>query len=197
MASRNTSKAPPLLSSCKNYDDWCKMVRVWTKFTDLPIERQGASMFLSLEGEALDAALELDEDVISSKNGVKEIMLRLDQLYKKDDTLSKFQALENFETYRRPNHMSIPEYINEFEKRLHKCKTYGSDMSDDVLAYRLLKNANLKQSKEQLIKATISDLKYSIMKDQLKKIFSDLSAGSSNTIPLPGETAIKTEDVNQ
>ena len=87
MAGRNTSKAPPLLSSCKNYDDWCKMVRVWTKFTDLPKERQGASMFLSLEGEALDAALELDEEDIGSENGVKLIMARLDKLYKKDDTL--------------------------------------------------------------------------------------------------------------
>ena len=41
------------------------MVRVWTKFIDLPPEKQGTAMFISLHGEALDAALELEEEVIS------------------------------------------------------------------------------------------------------------------------------------
>ena len=41
-------------------------------------ERQGTSMFLHLEGEALDAALDLHKDEISSKGGVKIIMARLD-----------------------------------------------------------------------------------------------------------------------
>ena len=35
------------------------------------------------------------------------------------------------------------------------------------LACRFLKNANLKQNKNQLIKATISDQSYGLMKDQL------------------------------
>ena len=76
------------------------MVRVWTKFTDLPPEKQGAAMFLSLNGQALDAALELEEEVISGKDGVKSIMARLDKHYKKDDTLSKFYVLESFETFK-------------------------------------------------------------------------------------------------
>ena len=84
------SKAPPLLSSCKNYEDWCKLVRGSTKFPNLAPEQQGASMFLLLEDEALDAALEMHEDEISSKDGVKIITARIDKLYKKDDALSKF-----------------------------------------------------------------------------------------------------------
>ena len=48
-----------------------------------------------------------------------------------------------------------------------------------------------------LIKATISDSSYGLIKDQLiKKIFSDLSASSSNTVPLPGDTIIKTEETH-
>ena len=52
-------KDPPHLSSWKNYENWCKMVSVWTKFTDLATERQGASMLLSLEGDGLDAVPEI------------------------------------------------------------------------------------------------------------------------------------------
>ena len=137
MAGRNTSKVPPLLSFGTNYEDWCKMVRVWTKFTDLVSERQGPSMFLSLEGEALYPALELYEKEIGRKNGVEIIMAQLDKLCKKDDALSKFQALEAFGTYKRPSKLSIPEYINEFGKCLNKVKIYGGDKSESVLACTL------------------------------------------------------------
>ena len=65
-------------------------------------------------------------------------------------------------------------------------------MSDDILAYPLLKNANLKQGKEQPIKVTINDLCYNLMKEQLKKIFSDLSSSSTNMLPLPWEVTVKT-----
>ena len=65
--------------------------------------------------------------------------------------------LKTFETYKRPSNLSIPEYINEFEKLL----------TSKNLRWRLLKNVNLKRSKGQLIKATLSDLNYVLMKDQL------------------------------
>ena len=35
--------------------------------------------------------------------------------------------------------MSIQAYVNEFDKRLFKTKSYGTMMSDDILTYRLLK----------------------------------------------------------
>ena len=72
-------------------------------------------------------------------------------------------------------------YINEFEKHLHKVKNHGTQMPNDVLIYDFLKNANLKQSKEWLIKCTIRGLREGIMKKQLKKVFSDHSSPSCNT----------------
>ena len=70
-------------------------------------------------------------------------------------------------------------------------------MSDNILTYRLLENANLKQSKEQVIKATISNLRYNLTKEHLKKIFSNLSSSSTNTLPLPGEVTVKTGETDQ
>ena len=109
-------------------------------------------MFLLVNGEALDAVLELEEEVVCGKYEVQSIMVHLDKLYKKDDTLSTFHALESFETYKQPSTRSILEYINEFEKCPHKVKNYGAEMPDNILAYCLLKNANFKQSKLQLMK---------------------------------------------
>ena len=58
----------------------------------------------------------------------------------------------------------------------------------------LLKSANLSEQHEQLAKATASDLKCDVMKDQLKKIFGDLSC-----IP-PTSSSVsqaQVEDINQ
>ena len=69
-------------------------------------------------------------------------------------------------------------YINEFERLKSKTESYGTKLSTDVLAYRLLKSANLSESYEQLARATISKLAYDEMKSQLKKIFVDCSENS-------------------
>ena len=47
--------------------------------------------------------------------------------------------------------------------------------SDDILAYCLLKSANLSNSHKELTEAKVPELKYDLMKDQLKKTFSDAS----------------------
>ena len=59
--------------------------------------------------------------------------------------------------------MSIQAFLNVFDKHLFKTKT------NDILAYQLLKSVNLSTHHEELIKATIQDLQYNIMNDQLKK----------------------------
>ena len=63
-------------------------------------------------------------------------------------------------------------------------------MSDDILAYRLLKAANLSSYHEELLKTTIPDLHFDIMKDQLKKIFSD----AWRQIPTKSEDIIKVKE---
>ena len=58
--------------------------------------RQGSALMLSLEDEALDAVLEIDESDISKENGVDFIIERLNRLFKKDSTVIKYQTLEAF-----------------------------------------------------------------------------------------------------
>ena len=65
-------------------------------------------------------------------------------------------------------------------------------MSEDILAYRLLKSANLSNEHEQLIKATLPELQYDSLKDQLKKTFSDLSWH----IPIKEKGLIKAENAS-
>ena len=169
-------KAPPALSKCVSYETWLKEIKIWQKFTNLAKGKQGPAIFLTLEGRAREAVLELDVDIISDDTGVENILKHLNKLYLKDKTQSAYEAYEKFEKFKRPSDMSMTDFINEFERLKSKTKQYGTEMSTDILAYRLLKSANLSESHEQLAKATISDLTYECMKTQLKKIFGDVTA---------------------
>ena len=180
MASAN-NKTPPAYKTGEDYDKWCKKLRIWQEFTSLDAEKQGPALFLTLEDEAQDAVLELETEKIKAKDGVETIIACLDKLFKKDKTQSAFEALEAFEGYKRPKDLCIADFCNEFERLYNKTKTYGTTVSDDVLAFRLLKAANLPSHQEQLAKATVGELKLENMKAQLKKIFglhSDVSSGS-------------------
>ena len=146
------------------------------KFTSLEPKQQGPAIVLSLEGEAQDAILELNTNDITDKDGVNKIIERLNCLYKKDELTGKYNALESFETYKRNSNTSIRDFLTEFEKRYNKTKSHGTIWSDNLLAYRLLKSPNLTKRNEQLVKATISELKYNTVKIKLTKIFSDTNA---------------------
>ena len=105
--------------------------------------------------QALDAFLEIDEAEIAGENGVDAIIATLNHLFKKDSTITKYQAFESLLTCQIPSTMSIQAFLNEFDKHLFKTKTYGPTMSDEILAYQLLKSENLSSHHEKLIKKTI------------------------------------------
>ena len=170
MASSNI-KTPPAFKNGDDYEKWKKKLTIWQCLTSLEATKQGPALFLVLEGDAQDAVLELDTAKITSATGVKEILDILDKLYLKDKTQSAFEALEAFENYKRPNELSIADFCNEFERLYNKTKAYGTTLSEDVLAFRLLKASNLSRHQEQLAKATITELTLDKMKGQLKKTY--------------------------
>ena len=102
-------------------------------------------------------------------------------MFKKDDSITAFELYEEFESYKRPNNISITTFCSEFQKRLSKVKASGTTFSEHVLAFRLLKAANLNKSEEQLVKATIDKMDYDSMVKQLKKAvnMSQVSSGMS------------------
>ena len=117
----------------KDYEDWLKLIKISWKFSDLPANWQWPALVLSLEDEALDALLEINESDISKENGVDFIIEHLNRLLKKNSTVTRYQALEAFMTFKRPLNMPIQAYLNEFDERLFKKKSYGTMMSDDIL----------------------------------------------------------------
>ena len=165
--SSHSIKAPPALSKSISYETWLKEIEIWKLYTDTPVEKQGPAIFLTLEGKAREAVLELDIKDISGADGCKNIVAKLDTLYLKDKAQVAYEAYDKFEQFQRAPEMTMKDFIIEFERLHCKTKSHGVTMSDDILAYRLLKSANISNEHQQLARATMGDLKYDNM-SQLK-----------------------------
>ena len=195
MASGRNSKNPPLLNSNTSFENWEKLLKLWTLTTDVPKKNQGPAIVLSLEGKALECVLELDVNDINSENGVDRILEKLGTIYKKDSVDTAYEAFENFIYFKREASMTITKYITEFESRHHKAKSHGFTLDSSTLAFFLLNQAGLSDDHKRLVRATISKLDFDEVKTKLKKVFGS-GETSERTKPESNEPNIKIEDIN-
>ena len=174
---QNIVKAPPKFRKSEdNYEKWKKKFSIWQSLTSLDKTKQGPALVLTLDDETQDRVLELAHSVIASESGVAKILEVLDKMFLKDKTLLGIDAVDHFESYVRGNE-SITEFINEFDRRYAKTKSYGTKYSEDVIAFRLLKSANLSHQDFKLIRGTVKEWTYENMQSQLKNV---LIAGAWN-----------------
>ena len=179
MASNNY-KAPPTLGKSSSYDNWLKEIAIWQTFTDITPKKQGSAIFLTLEGKAREAVLELEVKDINCDDGVKNVLAKLDTLYVRDKVQTAYEAYDRFEKFQRNSEMSMSDFMIEFERLLSKTKSFGTTMSSDLLAYRLLKAANIPEQQQHFARATVKELTYEEMKSQLKKNFGDSCSSDSD-----------------
>ena len=161
---------PPALNETVDYEQWKKEVSMWKSCCKYETKQQGPALALSLGGKAKDAVLELELKDLEADTGVDLILTTLDGLFLKDENQRMYVAMKTFEQYTRPKGVSLDEYINEFEKNHNRLKRHKVTFPDQFLAYRLLENANLDQTKNELIRTTIPTLSYKEMKTQLRKL---------------------------
>ena len=187
------NKPPPLLSKSRLYSDWKKKILLWKAYSTLEDSKKATAVLFTLEGEAEEAALQVPIEELQANSGLDKLITKLDELYLKDVTIDKFQALEAFSNYKRKPEATINEHIVEFEKRYYKIKQYGTTLPDDFLAFKLLKSANLSKLEERITKSPIEDLTLPAMKAQLKKLFEE----ESNASAADSGEKLKMHDINE
>ena len=115
--------APPPLKT-GHYDSWKKEMSVWEMATSLAFSRRAPTVFLSLEGKAREAVLEMDVTTLNADDGMEKLYQKLDTLFLEDSNQSAFSAYEAFEQYQRTSEMSINDYLVCFDRLVAKLKDH-------------------------------------------------------------------------
>ena len=188
---------PPFLEGKGSYENYKKELEIWQLMKTCSAEEQGAIVFRSLRNneKAKNAALELTAQQIGSKDGLELILGKLDKVYLGDENLRIITSLDQFENFKRSPSVDMTTFLLEFERLHGKLKSHQITYPDGVLAYRLMKAANISHEHEQLLRATVETGKwsYNSVKQQLKKIFNEISAVRSRN-DSPTERPIKVEE---
>ena len=144
-------KAPPVYQEGKSYEEFKRDLDIWLLLKVASAEEQGPLVYRTLTGRAKAACNDLTVTQIGSNEGLNLILKRLDKLYLGDENQRIFLALDLFEKFKRPPSMSISNFIIEFENHHNKVKAHKCTYPDGVLAYRLIKAAQLSHDHEQLV----------------------------------------------
>ena len=173
---------PPDFKEGTSYDAYKKELEVWKLCKTCQPDEQGPVVFRTLTGRAKVAARELSVKEIGSATGLDLILKKLDKLYLADKNKQICTVLEKFESFRRSPNMTMANFVLDFESLHNKVKNYEIVYPDGVLAYRIMKAANISKYHEELLRATIAtgEWSYETVKEQLAKIFHDLVAIKTN-----------------
>ena len=123
------------------------------------------------------------------------MIAKLDKIYLPEKNQRTCAILEKFEGFTRSPGMTMSGFIIEFERLHCQLKEYGCTYPDGVLAFRLMKSANMSKEHESLCRATVETDKwsYETVKQQIKKIFHDFTAVKSDIDTYSLDKPVKVE----
>ena len=162
---------PPVMT--EPYEDWKNEVYAWSCYVEekTPLNKQGIALFLSLEGDARKAAAKVSLDDMKKDEGLKLVLDELDKFFLRDKDRAGFLAYDKFNTYRRPEGMSIKEFLMKFELLLNTCTTHGVELSEKIVAHQMLQSVNILTSKKELVMTTLDKFTPEGMRNQILKLF--------------------------
>ena len=170
--------SPPVFDKIDEIEDWLREIEIWQCVTDIEEKKQGPVMYLSLPDKIRKSCNDISVSDLNKDNGLNTLITKIKTLYAKDINALAYMAYDQFENFKRPDEMTIVDYINEFERLNNKIRQFDMVLPTGVLAYKVLNNANISLEKKQLIRATVVSLTYENITKQLTAIY-DSSANSS------------------
>ncbi|ESP02026.1 hypothetical protein LOTGIDRAFT_157157 [Lottia gigantea] len=184
-------KNPPKFGEDISYETWKNELEVWRLMTDVNVKKQALAVTLTLFGR--EKAIEIAAADLNKDDGMKTL---IDKLFKKDEKDAAYEAYSNFDKFKKTGEISMSEYVNEFEQKYQKAKKYDMTISDAVLAYKLLYNANLSNTERKLALTATVDGTLKSMKSALMRIFTDSASkpieDKSTGISVKEESALHT-----
>jgi len=149
---------PPDLNECRSYESYKRQLKAWAYVTDLPKGKQGNYVVLALPNKSKfgddlkERALETcSEEDLKSETGLAKVIKFLDDELGKnavDDIIDKW---EEFDNCKKQDSQSLDEFISEFESKYNRIKLTGTKLPEEILAYMLMRRANLTHIEKMLI----------------------------------------------
>ncbi len=79
--------------------------------------KQALAVHLTLTGKAREVSSEIDLKDLASDKGIETLLPKLYSVFMLDKNRQAFMAYSDFEMFKCPDDMTIPDYMVEFDRR--------------------------------------------------------------------------------
>ena len=193
---------PSFKSEVKSYERYKQELLAWQVVTDIPKEKQGIAVALTLpEGDPSRIREKVFDEcsltTLKTETGLDTLIAYLDKKLGKDDLEDSWEKFERFEDYKRLDAESITEYISNFDQRYQRVEKMDMKLPSAILAFKLLRRANISREEKLLVMTGLDYSKKDEMYEQAKKSLQKFKGGVIDSGGASGfsSTAIKLEPV--
>ena len=201
MTSNKSHGFVPELTSKELYPLWKRKVEAWQILTEQAKPKQAIQLALKIKCETIAQAVfsKLTTAQMNTVDGVKILITQLDKICLANSVEGVFTAIEKLEQFHRTPQMTILSYLEEFERLkglidehmpMKEDGTGKRDCVDSILAFRLMKQANLVESEELMVRAHVKALTTEEMHDVLKRIYGERIVGTSSSASGSGNSHV-------
>ena len=145
----------PRLTGSTNYELWKLQTQAWTIVTELSKEKQAVAVALNFPDDKRKIKEkvfgELELDVLNSENGMGVLFEFLDKYLLEDELMNSWNKFEDFEKFERKPGQNIREYVADFDFKFRKLEKLHIKLPPEILAFKLLKNANLRKQERMIV----------------------------------------------
>src|SRR5678815_1086217 len=139
------------------YELWKKRVEWWYLVEGKNCDCLAGDIILSLGEKVFESVCDLKVQELDKDEGVKKILLVLDEKYGKEEQRDRYDRILEFFYVKRQDNESIREYVNRYEVIESRCKMVGKvDLGEDLKCVHLLEGANVDRVQRQMVLASVS-----------------------------------------
>ena len=139
-----------------NYERYHLELMAWQEITDIPEEKQGIAIALSLPEETECSIHEkifdkLSITWLSTDEGFKALIEFLDEKLKKEDIADSWDNFNDFEEFKWTNTLGNKDYISTFDQKDKKIVKLNMKLPLQILTFKSLKHANLNKDEHMTV----------------------------------------------
>ena len=183
------------LTGSTNYELLKLQTQAWTVVMELSKEKQAVAVALSLpeddERKIKEKVFdELELDVLNSENGMSVHFEFLDRYLLEDELMNSWNEFEDFEKFERKHGQNIRKYVSDFDLKFRKLEKIHIKLPSEILAFKLLRNANLSKQERILVLTGVNfaekENMYQHTKHSLINFMGDSREEKAGTGPIAG-----------
>ena len=146
---------PAFVGENKSYAEYKADLHMWSRISGIDRKVQAEMVVYRLEGHPSrikeKIMTQIGEKLQNNENGIDELLVFLDTIYTKDEMADAWDRFSEFSSFVRKKEVKMSDFVADWQNCYYRAKKVGCDYPDIILAFKLLKDANLEEMDIKLV----------------------------------------------